>query len=117
MAISERAARLLPDEGAWSASLERELWQLRIRTTDWRRLNATMIDAPTLHRAPVVVRAGPRLLRVASEASRLTDRGSLTTEPGHVARAAVRGGPCRRDGMHCPDVADNFKEPNGWSNT
>jgi hypothetical protein len=50
------------DEGAWSASLERELWQLRIRTTDWRRLNATVIDAPTLHRAPVVVRAGPRLL-------------------------------------------------------
>ena len=33
--------------------------QLRIRTTDWRRLNATAIDAPTLARAPVVVRAGP----------------------------------------------------------
>jgi hypothetical protein len=45
----------------WVASLERELWRLRLRTTDWPRLNVTLIDGPTVT-TPVVVRPGPRLL-------------------------------------------------------
>src|SRR5918994_1860267 len=49
-------------ECVWVASVEREAWRLRIRTTDWRRLNAAVLGAPTLGPAPVRLRGGPRLL-------------------------------------------------------
>jgi len=58
----------VPDEAgrqcARTASIERKLWHLRLRTSAWRRLVPPAIDALGLEPATAVTRANPRLVAV-----------------------------------------------------
>jgi hypothetical protein len=44
---------------SWAASVEREAWRLRVRTTDWRRLAS--VDIAARQPVPVLRDTAPRL--------------------------------------------------------